>query len=336
MGLAVGGLYLGDTGRNAGMDSVRFVSRHIKSMSRSERQKTIRECLVEFHQKGTSEERRKELSDTIVLQTWYLFPYILSSKNFQAGVFEEAIQNMVVNTLKAIQNFNPNKGCKFATYLSGYLKDAISGSIRSTYIVNTPSNIHKEKMRELKKAAEEEGCTVSSIILNGAEDSIEEEEDREESFGYKHEDEEAWTSTYRNPDDLLEVTEDLRAITGVYLEEVDYTTASNFVDAETLEQVLYRNEVISLLECIMEYDGAGVNEHDYDVLNKKEKYVIMYRYGIFGRPRLTLEEVATMFQKMGWEGTKEWIFQIEKKAKNKLRLFLEEYGITDCEFFRAE
>lgn len=339
MGIPNGELYLGDSGRNVSMDSVRFVSRHITPMSRAERQKTIRACLKEFHQDGTTEERKKELSDTVVLQTWYLFPYILSSKNYQVRVFEEAIQNMAVNTLKAIRNFNPDKNSKFATYLSGYLKDAISGSIRAMYIINTPSNVHREKMKQLQKAAEA-GCEVSQKILNEYKVTNNtdkpQEEQAENTCSFKSTDEEGWVPNHKNPEDLKEVREELRALSGVYLDEMDYSTASSLVNTESMEQLLYRNDVVGLLERVLHCEGNGVYETEFDVLNKKEKVVISYRYGVFGAPKLTLEGVADMFNKGGWEGTKEWIYQIEKKAKNKLRLFLADYGIEDCQFLRDE
>ncbi len=72
---------------------------------------------------------------------------------------------------------------------------------------------------------------------------------------------------------------------------------------------------------------------DSDVLNEKEM-VISCRFGVFGTGQATLEKVAELFHSRGWRASKEWIFQLERKALAKIRAYLQQWGIEadDCAF----
>ena len=87
------------------------------------------------------------------------------------------------------------------------------------------------------------------------------------------------------------------------------------------EDMVHSNEVTRALESSM---TSAAN-----VLTEKERVVITYRYGIFGAPQMTLQDVANVFKANGWRATVEWIFQIEKKALMKLRSHLSTKGITE-------
>jgi DNA-directed RNA polymerase sigma subunit (sigma70/sigma32) len=333
----VGEEVAGKAGRMTATDSVRFVSKHINLTSAADRQNQIVECLKEFHQEGTTEERKKELSDIIILATWHLFPYILRNRNLQSEVFEEAIQNMVVQTLRAIENFNPEYNYKFHTYISGYLKAALSDTLKSTYIVSKPSNVHNKQIRELREAARQ-GCPQAIQMLR---EMLAEESTKEESKSTKEvskNDIDTLSDTNKSKTGYLrELTTDLESLTGVFLEEVDYTEASGFASTDPMEKKIYRKEILDILERVLTKEGAGVYAHDFDVLNLKEKMVLCCRYGVFSASNGTLEDVRDRFHQIGWEASKEWIHQIEKKAKHKLRIFFEEeYGITDTKFFEEE
>ena len=331
------------------VDSVQFVSKHITSMPSSVREKLIKSCLDEFHQEDTSEERKKELSDTIVMQTWLLFPYILSRKHFQAGVFEEALQNMVISTMKAIDKFDVDRGSKFTSYITGYLKDALSISLKSTYVVVSPASVRRKQLEELCEREKE-------ALLNQLDPSSEEMSEQTQTVGSSSintgnggDDE---THEVNRKSGLGEISSDFQNYSGMYIDEMDYSNISEYVNDAPIEGELYKRELTDLLVEVLDVqsnqdDLRGMDEEDEytrkkriaknkdeicNLLTYKEKLVIIYRYG-FTRAaetaQLTLEEIATMFNANGWPASKAWIYQIEQRAKEKLKKYLIERGVQN-------
>lgn len=129
-------------------DTVQFISKHIKfegvelKHKAKDRDKLINICLSEYHTTD-DESRKKELRDCILLNIWYLFPYVLSQYKLKGNIFEDTLQLMILTAMKAIENYNPSLGYKFSSYISGYLKDAISTSLRSNMVVKCPPAVAK-------------------------------------------------------------------------------------------------------------------------------------------------------------------------------------------------
>lgn len=261
-------------------DSVQFIAQHLPHTGipikgdKKEREKFIQECLVEYHSEGTSCERKKCLQDFILMNTWYLFPYILSFYNLKSNIFEDTLQLMILTTMKAIENFKPDLGFKFSSYISGYLKDAVSSSLKSNMVIKCPMSI--AKTQEIYSLS----CT--------------EKKDRNNKTSYME----------LNIDEDITLTEISRDI----INKNKPTSLSSL----SVEDNIINNEQSDLLRKAICTPG---------LLSRKERLVLVYRFGLSGVPRLTLSQVASIFRNNGERASKVWIFQIEQKAKAKLKRY---------------
>lgn len=288
--------------RGAPVDAVQFISQGIEmsgvpmysgNRDKRIRAKKIQEWLCEYHADGTPPARRKELKDRIVMNTWFLLPFILSSKRFPAALFEDALQNMVIEIIKAIDNFKPELGHKFTSYISGYLKNAVSLSARDNSVVRVPASARRTAQVQTTSLGKSHGDAGGCTITSGSGDVYDEENVGQDRALPRH--------------------------TSVQGAEQEY--AAQMGISAGLEESVMHLEVMGLLEQALSEDAS--------LLTKKERLVITYRFGIFGAPRLTLEDVAHIFHGQGWNATKEWIYQIEQKAKKKLRAHLRAHGVTN-------
>ena len=137
-------------------DTVQFVSKHLGTSDipvySNARQRSwyISEWLKEYHSKDVENGRKKYLRDCVVLNVWYLFPYVLSGQRFKSQVFDDTLQGLVLNVIKAIDNFDTTRGIKFTDYIKGYIKDAISSSFRGGMIVKVPATVRTPQIMYLK------------------------------------------------------------------------------------------------------------------------------------------------------------------------------------------
>lgn len=77
-------------------------------------------------------------------------------------------------------------------------------------------------------------------------------------------------------------------------------------------------EMLDIVEEAISQDG---------LLDEKEKMVIACRYGVFGSPKITLQQVAKLFHARGWRASKSWIYQLEQRAIKKIRNYLSDCNI---------
>lgn len=275
-------------------DSIQFISTHIEripeiSMPKKERDQVLKEWLEEFHSPDVTLERKKELQDSVVHSVYFLFPYFLKGRYAPSVSPDDIVQIMVINTIEAMHNFCPDRNTKFTSYLIGYLKNAISKAYKDTQIVRNPSYSRKESLASLENMA----CGKPAI--EGGAKPTAEEIDR------------ASTKLQTVFPDLL------------YLEDnpFDVTAKEGAVGSDcqcnscNAEVSLLKSEQIHLLAYFLTPNCA--------LLTTREKVVIRHRFGIFGQEKLTLLEVAHQFRARGWNATKEWIHQIEKKALLKIQ-----------------
>jgi DNA-directed RNA polymerase sigma subunit (sigma70/sigma32) len=250
----------------------------------------------QYHSPCTPEEDRIYYRDCVILNLFFLLPYVLSPKRLRAPVFDEALQNMVLNLMVAIDRFKPERGTRFVSFIPGYLKEAIDISIRDDCVVTVPKAVRRAALK--KELAQVE---VTPPEEESREDILEGELP---PHAYSDLDEEAdtaplWTRQVQTKGSSFDPLE-----SEVYEQDGD---------SAGLETLLIRTEYLRLLEFVL--------SPECDILSQKERTVLIYRFGVFGAPRLTLEQVSEMFLSLGWQSTKEWIFQLQRRALGKVRGF---------------
>lgn len=309
------GAYNGMLKRSVGIspgdtDTVKFISRYLSSSNipiyfGEFRDNAIRDWLLEYHSSDTPPERKIFCRDCILLNVYFLFPYLLRTHyTMRASLFEDALQNMVISVLTAIDRFDVSRGSKFTSYIPGYLKEAIEAALINDGVVRIPRHIRKETAEALAQPLTEE-----DLLEDDSEASGDEEQDVQGCASAESDTEEeltgsskaaAWTMN-PNGDDVLEME------------------CLNSGETPALDDLVDRRRVIQMLEFLLSPDCT--------VLNEKEKVVITYRFGVFGTPKLTLTQVSDLFRSFGWNGTMEWVFQLQRKSLEKVRVFFDRVGV---------
>jgi DNA-directed RNA polymerase sigma subunit (sigma70/sigma32) len=201
---------------------------------------------------------------------------------------------MVSNVIQAIENYDPSIEAKFSSFLRGYLKNAISTAYKDTFLIRHPYRSRMETIKKIK--ALQDGETENRMTPREKKEMFEE------------------FVQALTPD--VSFFEDTEWEPGSVVDSALPTNCAEPVDA--MEQLL-SGEKLYLLGHVLAYD--------HPLLSPKEKLVIKHRYGVFGHEKLTLEEVAERFHSLDWRATKEWVFQLEKRALDKIRAHFQLYAL---------
>lgn len=202
----------------------------------------------------------------------------------QGILFMDLVQEGSLGLIKAAQRFDYTKGFKFSTYATWWIKQTIIRAIaNSSRSIRIPVHM-SDKIRTLKKAI------IKLSVQKGSEPSDEE------------------LGEYLNID-----VKKVKSIKKAMIKEpvsLDTPVAQDLC----LEDYIADNEgkmpEISTEKDFLNKDIISV----LDILNQKERFILINRFGLGGRKIKTLEELGRI---LGF--SKERIRQIENEALKKLR-----------------
>ena len=212
----------------------------------------------------------------------------------QGILFMDLVQEGSLGLIKAAQRFDYTKGFKFSTYATWWIKQTIIRAIaNSSRSIRIPVHM-SDKIRMLKKAI------VKLSVQKGSEPTDEELSD------YLKIDEKKVKSIKRAM--IKEpVSLDTPVAQDLCLE--DYISDDEYKLPEiNTEKKFLNNDILNIL----------------DILNQKERFIILNRFGLGGRKTKTLEELGKI---LGF--SKERIRQIECEALKKLRRSQEAKSLKD-------
>jgi len=285
------------------MDSVKFVTKYL-SVSKAPiildkhiRGKKIHEWIVMYRNTDLPMDERLKYRDYVIYNVFYLFPYVLSRRRLRFSLFDEALQQLVIGTIQAIDNYDYVNYSRFTVYLSKYITESISICMQDDTLITIPNSARKKIIKNLREQNEQNEIEGDSRVVQVAGDPVNPSN----------------SDTHPNVLGCFYQGEE-------YLEEIGYSSMSDDDDPDIYTAVETK-EYLKVLEFALSEEG--------EVLTDKERLVVTYRFGIFGAPKLTLKQVAEMFHSHGWRATIEWIFQLEKRATEKLQKFMKKCGLTE-------
>lgn len=297
-------------------------------------QAAVEKMLWEYKDPKTTAKRKKELKHDILMRLFFLFPHYLK-KNYHltAELFNDAILNMTVNTLQAIDLFKPELGFPFTNYLIGYFRDAATKTLRSCNVVTTATL--RQAAIDAALPMEEVENAQNPYIVSGADDDLDEngnkivddgidENGNRVSYAERvrsiYETDEESATTLDEPIHKHQMVIQGAARARGNAVELDdnrvYAMAPGMEQEIDVDERIQSAQLINWLESAMS-EAAGV-------LTPDERLVLTHHYGLFGAPQMKYEEIAQIRRASGRGCACSRISQINTAAIKKIRDYFNE------------
>ena len=236
-----------------------------------------------FHRAAEAYDSYRETREEFVTSNVKLVIFIAKGHMGRGLPFEDLIQEGNLGLLRAVEKFDPDRGVRFSSYASFWIKQAVQRAIEMrSRMVRTPTSMGS-RFRALSRED-------SRRVARGDDPMTLEE--RSESFGMP--------------------VSDFQSLTAAFQPAISLDH-SPLEDGEPLIQLLAADDE-ELLDYLEHRDRCERVHVLLDRLNSRERMIVERRYGLRGDPPETLESIGC---DLGL--SRERIRQLERLALDRLR-----------------
>jgi len=239
--------------------------------------------LARLAQKGDGAARRR-----LIVSNLRLVVSIAKKYLYYGLPMLDLIEEGNLGLMKAVDRYDPERGCKFSTYATWWIRQAVTRSLSNHgRTIRIPVYI-TDNISKYKRISEE------LYIKNGRQPEVEE---IAEGMGIK-------PSEVRKIQALVDVVSPLENMSSTDADGPRGMPES--VEPRQLDKAIEQIELDQQMEALM------------DQLTEREANILRYRYGLMDGTAHTLEETGKKFRL-----TRERIRQIEKDVMKRLRSFVD-------------
>ena len=204
---------------------------------------------------------------------------------------QDLIEEGNIGLMKAVDRYDPDRGCKFSTYATWWIRQAVTRSLSNHgRTIRIPVYI-TDSVSKYKKVAEE------LYIKNGKTPDVE------------------------DMMKALELSEKEVLKLQSFAEAVEPLEKMHSTDADGSRGIPEGMEPSSNNEALMQFETDQQLSEMMAGLTERESNIIRFRYGLEDGKSHTLEDTGKRFGL-----TRERIRQIEKDVMKRLRTYAEEHG----------
>lgn len=242
--------------------------------------------LFDLIKNGSENEKRTARHALIKSNLRLVRSVALKYSQHDKSLYDDLMQEGTLGLFSAVEKFDGSKGIKFSTYAYFWIKQRINRANKKQSSLLTLSTAFSDKI-----------ATYQSIVREfynktGEEPSLSYILDK---TGY---DKKTIAMIENNVNGPISINSSLK-------EYDDLTVGDSIADEKVVIDEAF--EIQDLSSIIMEiFDTVHLNDRDYKI--------ICYRFGLFGYPELTLEQVAKKYNV-----TRERIRQIEKRILKNIK-----------------
>ena len=280
------------------------------------------EELIACYKYNNNDEREKAfILETIYLKVFFYFPSFLGKRRYRLNgiLYDEALQNISMHILDAINRFDPSRGYPFLAYAYGDITAAMSQTFQEYNTIRLPQGSKASKHRNYFR---EEDTGMQSEGNDASEDSRDSRDSRDSEVvgvdDFVMDPEVGMSSVIDNPEKAMN--------SDISTDAVLSSKTIMFTDSDRVTVIDYDTDLHN--KQLVEWLEEALSE-EAGVLTEEERRIVILHNGLFGNTPMVYDEIALQRKALGRGSSRSRISQIHTRAISKLKTWFYDMEVFD-------